>query len=98
MPRINVALENRQADYETSMVEVEGNLNQTPISILIDPGSSLNYISPDLVAKWNLSIEKYENSWLVQQATGDKRKLISFIKDCTVSMDQFETSMKLNVH
>ena len=24
MPRINTALENRQADYQTSMVEVEG--------------------------------------------------------------------------
>ena len=31
MPRINVALENRQVDYQTSMVEVEGTINQTPI-------------------------------------------------------------------
>ena len=41
MPRINVALENRQADYQTSMVEVEGKLDQTPISILINPGVPL---------------------------------------------------------
>ena len=38
MPTINAALENRQDDYQTSMVEVEGKLNQTPISILIDSG------------------------------------------------------------
>ena len=31
MPRINAALENRQADYQTSMVELEGKINQTPI-------------------------------------------------------------------
>ena len=37
MPRINASLENRQADYQTSMVEVEGKINQTPIAILIDP-------------------------------------------------------------
>jgi len=37
MPRINAALEKRQANYQTSMVEVEGKINQTPISILIDP-------------------------------------------------------------
>ena len=49
MPRINVALENRHADYQTSMVEVEGKLNQTPISILIDPGARWSYISPNLV-------------------------------------------------
>ena len=29
MPRINAALENRQAEYQTSMVEVEGMINQT---------------------------------------------------------------------
>ena len=49
MPRINAALENRQEDYQTSMVEVEGKLNQTLISISIDPGAILSYISPDLV-------------------------------------------------
>ena len=46
MPMINAALDNRQTYYQTSMVEVEGKLNQIPISILIDPGASLSYISP----------------------------------------------------
>ena len=49
MPRINAALENRHTDYQTSMVEVEGKLNQTTISILIYPGAILSYISPELV-------------------------------------------------
>ena len=79
------------------MVEVEGKLNQTTISILIDPGASLSYISPDLVEKCKLSIEKFAKSWLVQLATGAKRKVISFLKECTINMDQFETSVKLNV-
>ena len=79
------------------MVQVEGKLNQTPISILIDPGASLSYISPDLVEKCKLWVENFAKSWLVRLSTGAKRKVISFVKDCTVSMDQFETSMKLNV-
>jgi len=41
IPQISAALENRQAEYQTSMVEVEGTLKQIPISILIDPGASL---------------------------------------------------------
>ena len=49
IPKINAALENRQVNYQTSMVEVEGKMNQTPISILIDPRASLSYISLDLV-------------------------------------------------
>ena len=49
MPKINAALENRQEEYQTSMVEVEGMINQTPITISIDPGASLSYISPKMV-------------------------------------------------
>ena len=49
MPRINAALENRQDDYKTSMVEVEGKMNQKSISILIDLGDILSYVSPSLV-------------------------------------------------
>src|SRR5882757_6200225 len=49
MPRINAALENRQAEYQTSMVEVEGMVNKISVTILIDPGASLSYISPQIV-------------------------------------------------
>ena len=89
-PRINAALENRQADYQTSMVEVEGKINQTPIIILIDPGASLSYISPKLVEKCKLPVEKFESSWLVQLATGAKRKVTCFVKKCAVVMDQLK--------
>ena len=58
MPRINAALKNQQVEYQTSMVEVEGMINQTPITILIDPGSSLSYISPKMVEKCNFLVEK----------------------------------------
>ena len=73
MPRINAALDNRQADYQTSMVEVKGNINQTPMAILIDPRASLSYISPNLVEKCKLLVEKIVGSWLVQLATSASR-------------------------
>ena len=90
MPRINTALENQQADYQTSMVEVEGKINQIPISILIDPRASLSYISPNLVEKCKLPVEKFASSWLVQLDTSAKRKVNCFVKNCTVTMDQFK--------
>ena len=65
MPRINAALENRQAEYQNSMVEVKGMINQTPVTILIDPGASLSYLAPKMVEKCKLPVEKFENSWLV---------------------------------
>ena len=81
MPRINVALENRQADYQNSMMEVEGMINQTSVTILIDPGASLSYIAPKMVEKCKLFVEKFENSWLVQLAIGAKRKVTCFVKN-----------------
>src|SRR5712692_9653147 len=97
MPRINAALENRQAYYQTSMVEVEGMINHTPVTILIDTGASLSYIAPQIVEKCKLSIYNFENSWLVQLATGAKRKVTCFVKECALVMDKFETVVKLNV-
>ena len=97
MPRINATLENRQAEYQTSMVEVEGMLNQKLISILINPGAILSYVSPSLVEKSKLPVEKFTKSWLVQIATGAKRKVTNFVKDCTLFMNQFETYVNLNV-
>ena len=73
MPRINAALENRQADYNTSMVEVEDKINQTTIDILIELGASLSHISPKLVEKCKFLVEKFVSSWLVQLAIGAKR-------------------------
>ena len=70
MPIINATLENRQAEYQNSMVEVEGMLNHKPISILIDLGASLSYVSPSLVEKIKLPVEKFAKSWLVQLSTG----------------------------
>ena len=49
MPRINATLENRQANHQTYMVEIEGMIKDKPISILIDPGASLSYVSPKIV-------------------------------------------------
>ena len=97
MPRINVALENRQADYQNSMVEVEGMINQTPVTILINPGASLSYIAPQIVEKCKFSVDKFDNSWLVQLATGEKRKVTCFVKECALLMDEFKTTVKLNV-
>ena len=65
MPRINTALKNRQANYQTSMVEVECKINQIPISILINTGAILSYIYTSLVEKCKLPIENFARSWLV---------------------------------
>ena len=48
IPRISATLENPQANHQTSMVELEGMINNKPISTLIDPAASLSYVSPSI--------------------------------------------------
>ena len=48
-PNISVALENKKEDHQASMVEIEGMLNNQSISILIDIGAILSYVSPKIV-------------------------------------------------
>ena len=50
-----------------------------------------------MVEKCKLSIDKFENSWLVQLSTGAKRRVTCFVKECAIVMDNFETVVKLNV-
>ena len=47
------------------MVEIEGMIIDQPISILIDLGTSMSYISPRIVDLCKLEPEKFDKSWLV---------------------------------
>ena len=58
IPRINAALEDRQADYRPTMIELEGKLLSQPVSILVDPGASLSYVSPKVVEICKLQSQK----------------------------------------
>jgi hypothetical protein len=54
VPRIYAVVENRQVDHQASVVELEGIITERPISVLIDPGSNIIYISPRVVEACSL--------------------------------------------
>lgn len=56
---INAALEDRQADHQSTIVEIEGIVSNHAISVLIDPGATLSYISPRTVELCQLVREKH---------------------------------------
>jgi hypothetical protein len=95
--RIYAAVENRQADHQASVVELEGIIIERPISILIDPGYNLSYISPRLVEACSLKRNKHTKALLVQLAIGTKRKVVEVVKACPIGMDGFHTQAILNL-
>ena len=62
---VNVSLEYRHVDHQSTMLEVEGKILNIHVSILIDLGSTLRYIAPKVVEKCKLSKEKQKNAWFV---------------------------------
>ena len=54
------------------MVEIEGMINNQPIFVLIDPSTSLSYISPRTIDLCKLVPENFDKYWLVQLATRTK--------------------------
>jgi hypothetical protein len=60
------------------MVEIEGMIKQKHVSILIDPGAILSYISPTVVESCKLEKVKHKKPWLVQLATGKKKRLLTW--------------------
>jgi hypothetical protein len=75
MPQIHAGLDNRQDDHQASVVEMEGMIANHLVSILIDPGSNLSYVSPQTVEKCKLQQVKHVKSWMVQLATRTKIKV-----------------------
>jgi predicted aspartyl protease len=97
VPRIYAALNNKQAEYQSHMIEVEGMINNQTISILIDSGASHSYIDPKMVESLHLPRSKHGKYWLVQLATEAKRKVNEMVKSCLMDMNGLNTMEYLNI-
>eukprot|EP00253_Pinus_taeda_P035610 PITA_35610 len=97
VPRINAALDDRQAEYQPTMVEFEGKISDHTITVLIDPGATLSYVSPKIVERCKLQPVKFKNPWLVQLAKGAKRRVTAKIKDCSFTIAGQPVMANLNV-
>eukprot|EP00253_Pinus_taeda_P023180 PITA_23180 len=97
IPRINAALEDHQADYQPTMIEFEGKIFDRTVSVLVDPGATLSYVSPKIVENCKLQPVKFKNPWLVQLATGAKRRVLAKVSNCPLKIAGQTVTTELNV-
>jgi hypothetical protein len=97
VPRIYASLDNKQAEYQSHMIEVEGMMNNQTISILIDLGASHSYIDPKMVEILQLPKSKHGKYWFVQMDIVSKRKLSEMVKSCLMDMNGINTKVDLNI-
>ena len=79
------------------MAKIKGMIKDKPISILIDPGASLSYVSSKIVELYKLHQDKFEKYWLVQLVTCTKWNITSFVKKCEFIMNDLKTHAYLNI-
>jgi hypothetical protein len=75
VPRIYVALDNKQSEFHSHMIEVEGKIKNQHIVILIDSGASHSYLDPKMVERFQLPRINIGKTWLVELAIGAKTKI-----------------------
>jgi hypothetical protein len=97
VPRIYAALDNKQVQFQSHMIEVESMINNHAFTILIYSGVIHSYIDPKVVERSLLPRSKHVKSSMVQLVTRAKRKVIELVKSCLVGMNGLCTKAYLNV-
>ena len=78
-------------------MDIEGTISNQNLSILIDIGATLSYITPKRVEDFHLSKESHAKPWLVQLATEEKRKVTDFVANYEVKIQDHVTRINLNI-
>jgi hypothetical protein len=97
VPRIYAALDNKKSKYQSHVIKVEGMINNQTIVILIDSGASHSYIDPKMVESLHFPRRKNGKSWLVQVATGARRKFNEMVNSCLMDMNGLNIKAYLNI-
>jgi hypothetical protein len=97
MGRIYASLNDRQAEYQSNMIEVEGKIINHPVAILIDSATIHCYIDPKIVDRLHLEKNKLGKASLVQLAIGTKRRIHDMVISCSISLNGMNTSIDLNI-
>ena len=91
IPKICALLEDHQEGHNSTVVEVEGEIVKQAVFVLIDPGSTHSYITPRIIEMCTLKKSRHKRSWLVQLATGIKKKVSEVVMKCPLVMDGLVT-------
>jgi hypothetical protein len=96
MPRIYASLGNKQVEYQSPVIEVEGKIDNHPIAILIDFVAIHSYINSNIIEIFHLQRSKHKKYWLVQLATWAKRKNNELVKYCPIYINGLNKKVDVN--
>ena len=90
-------MDNRQADHQAFIIDMDGNICDQVIYILIDPRSNYIYVNLGLVDKCGLRKEVHVYSWLVKLDTRTKKRVHYWVRARAFELNGMPTPTHLNV-
>ena len=95
--QIYAAVNNRQAEHQSTMVESSGMLNHVNVKILFDSGATNSFISPCALEKCGLTAYEHDDFKQVEMASGEKQAVEPSIDDCLVDLGVCTTKLKVYI-
>jgi hypothetical protein len=95
--QIYAAVNNRQAEHQSTVVESSGTLNHINVKILFDSGATDSFISPSALEKSGLAAYEHDDFKQVEMASGEKQAVGPSIDNCLVDLGVCTTRLKVYV-
>jgi hypothetical protein len=95
--RIHAAVNNRQAEHESTVIETSGTIADQTLSILIDPGAIESFIYGAALKIIKVKAVKQDEFSLVEMALGEKQKVGGKVTCCSLNLGYFVTRSNLYV-
>jgi hypothetical protein len=91
------AVNNRQAEHQSTVVESSGMLNHINVKILFDFGVKDSFISPSALEKSGLAAYEHDDFKQVDMASGEKQAVGPSVDNCIVDLGVCTTRLKLYI-
>jgi hypothetical protein len=95
--QIYIAVNNRQAENQSTVVESSGTLNHINVKISFDSGATDSFISPSTLENSGLAACKHDEFKQVEMALGEKQVVGPSVDNCIVDLGVCTTGLKVYV-
>jgi hypothetical protein len=95
--RIHAAVNNRQAEHQSTVLKTTGIVADQTLSVLIDPGSTESFIFGAALKRIKVRAVKQYDFIFVEMASGAKHKVGGKVTGYTLNLGEFVTRVNLYV-
>jgi hypothetical protein len=95
--RIHAAVNNHQAEHESTVLETTGTIADQTLSILIDPGATKSFISGAVLNRIKVKAVEQDEFSFIEMASGAKQKVGGKVTGCILNLAECVTRADLYV-